>query len=76
MTEPILMNFGLLILQTVKVLILWLTDELGGKGWFVVRSCITNTIKLAMAGTSEWWRRFWLVAINKLDLLQMICINF
>ena len=24
--------------------------ELGGKGWFIVRSCTTGVIKLAMAG--------------------------
>ena len=27
------------------------TGELGGKGWFVVRSSTTGAIKLAMAGT-------------------------
>ena len=37
MAEPISINFGILILQTMKVLILYLMGKSGGKGWFVVR---------------------------------------
>ena len=31
--------------------------ESGGKGWLVGRGCMNGAIKIAMAGTQEWWRR-------------------
>ena len=51
MTEPISMNFRLLIPQTMEVTNSLVTDESGGKGWFIVRSRTTSAIKLTMAGT-------------------------
>ena len=54
----ILMNFQITDSTLIEGTNSLVSELIGWEGWFVLHCHITSTIKLAMAGTREWWHLF------------------